>query len=198
MARGADPLVAGGLVALVAAATWFVPGAAEERPPADPAPPVVLAAPTDAAELRRFVAGCEAADANALPRLRELVASPDPVVAGNAVRALGRLQPDGSEATFAALLHDPRPRVRAEAIAALGAGGDPGAARLLEPLVRVDDRQVRLLAIQALAQLGATDALQRVAADPGAAAETRAFARAASRPVRVPRLLASTVGGEAR
>jgi hypothetical protein len=176
---------------LVAGTAWLGMGVVE--PP--PAPrPSLATEPVDQPGLRQFVAACAAADTAAIPRLQELAGSPDPAVAGNAVAALGRLQAADRDPAVAALLRDDRARVRHEAIAALGNSADPDSARLLEPLLYGDDRQGRFLAIRSLARLGATDALRRLAADPRTDHETRAFVRASTRPLRVPKLLATTAG----
>jgi hypothetical protein len=186
---------------LLAAGTLWL-GMAVVAPTSETAPaphgPGLAAEPGDQPGLHQFVAECAVADAAAIPRLQELAASRDPAVAGNAIRALGRLLAADGVPAMAPLLRDDRPRVRHEAIAALGNSGNPDAARLLEPLLNGDDHQARLLAIQSLVQLGTSGALQRLVADPTTDPGTRAFVRAASRPVRTPRLLASTAGVELR
>lgn len=199
----AEHILIAELCLLAAGAAWLGMGVAA-LPPASPAPPAAaapagtaaLAEPVDQSGLHAFVAACAAADGAAIPRLQELAASPDAAVAGNAIRALGRLKAADRVPGLAALLADGRPRVRHEAIAALGNSGNPDSARLLEPMLYGEDGQGRMLAIQSLVQLGATDALQRLAADPATDPGTRQFLRAATRPLRVPRLLATTAGVE--
>lgn len=200
MAGTAEPLRKAGLCLLAAGSAWLVLSLAEPVPPALPAQtqPDPYAEPGDRPGLRRLMAACAAADEAAIPRLQKLGASPDPAVAGNAIRALGRLQAADGDPAIVAMLRDERPRVRHEAIVALGASGNPASIPLLEPLLQGRDHQGRLLAIQALAQLGATEVLQRLVADPATDAGTRSFVRAASQPVHVPRLLASTAGIESR
>ena len=153
--------------------------------------------PAAQADLQSLVAACRSADATDAARLRELAASPDPAVAGNAIAALGRLHEVHKDPALLQKLQDPRPRVRHEVIAALGGCGDPAAARLLVPLLTGKDDQARMLAIQGLAQLGVTDPLDRLLQDPGLTPATRTFVQSARAPVRVPRLLATTGGLEA-
>jgi len=198
VARVAEHLLLTGCLLMAAAVACLGMGAVElalpeEAAPLRPGPPGLQRLPADQPGLQQFVAACAAADSAAIPRLQELAASADPAVAGNAVRALGRLQAL-DVAAVAGALRDARPRVRHEAIAALGQSGNAAAAPLLLPLLASGDGQARLLAISALAQLGATDALRRLVEDPATDPATRAFARAASRPLRVPRLLATTAG----
>jgi len=139
------------------------------------------------AELRRCVRLAGAADASAVPELRRLaLESPDPLVSGNAIRALGRLGRGGSDAGLGAFLADPRPRVRQEAVVALGASRDPAAVPLLEPLARAGtDPTLRALALQALGRIGddrARRQLESVLQDPATNETDRAFARAALGP----------------
>jgi HEAT repeat protein len=138
------------------------------------------------AELRRFVRLAGAADASAAPELRRLaLESPDPLVSGNAIRALGRLGRAGPADGLGALLADPRPRVRQEAVVALGASRDPAAVPLLEPLARdAADPTLRALALQALGRIGDQRARRHresVLQDPRANETDRAFAKAALR-----------------
>jgi bilin biosynthesis protein len=103
-------------------------------------------------------------------------------VAGNAIRALGRLGLAGSDSRVAELLRDPRPRVRQEAIVALGNSGDPAAVDVLQPLLDDEDSTVRRLALRALGEIGggrARTLVETVARDARATDTDRAFARAA-------------------
>lgn len=133
----------------------------------------------------------ERIDADSLRRLAE---DEDPRVAGNAIGALGRLGEVDADSDLVDKLDDPRPRVRHEVVAALGHGKDPAAARHLVPLLKSEDEQARLLAIQSLARLGVHEPLRALVEDPATDARTKAFARAASRPPAVPELLATTSG----
>jgi HEAT repeat protein len=157
------------------------------------ATPLASAAPrTRPSEVAALVAACSAATAAELSRLRQLAASGDPLVAGNAIRALGRMRAVHQDGALLQRLGDPAPRVRHELIAALGQCGDPTAVRRLEPLLYAKDQQSRYLAIQALVQLHASEPLQRLLQNPGTDASTRAFAQAAGAPLGVPSLLATT------
>lgn len=173
-------------------------------PSAPPAPAKGFAAPlSPLADARpraqqtgvaALVAACSTATAADLSRLRLLAASEDPLVAGNAIRALGRMRAVHQDEQLLQRLDDAAPRVRHELIAALGQCGDATAARWLEPRLYEQDQQARYLAIQALLQLHATGALQRLLQDPRTDASTRAFAQAAAAPLGVPSLLATTAG----
>jgi hypothetical protein len=89
------------------------------------------------------------------PALRRLaLTAEDPVCAGNAVRALGRLRAVAGDPDLVGLLDDPRPNVRDQLILALGSSGRPEAIELLEPLLRASDRKVRILATQAVGDIG--------------------------------------------
>ena len=187
-----------GCCVLAAVSAWL--GMSASPPPPPPASPAELA-PAIAAEqsgLHQFVVTCALAGTASIPELQELAKSPDPALAGNAIRALGRLQAADDLPDIAGLLRDPRPRVRHEAIAALGQSGNQDAARWLQPLLYGGDGQARLLAIQSLVQLGADSELRRLAADPATEPGTRAFLRAATRPLGVPRLMSTTAGIQAR
>src|SRR5688572_21714705 len=99
------------------------PGPRREQPAARTAAPPSARTP---AELRSFLRWCEGADPGSVPALRSAVDSGDPLVAGNALRALRRL---GAldDVTAIALLDDARPRVRQEAVLCLGSIGGPRA-----------------------------------------------------------------------
>ncbi len=153
-----------------------------EAVPSTPrAPPLTCGSPREVRSLRRFCGTARAAD---LPQLRRLaLGSPDPLVSGNAIRALGRL--GGIEAAEAeVLLGDPNPRVRQEAAIALGESGDPDAVRILERVLERGDPVLRPLAIRSLGGIGtaeARQAIERAARADGATAVDRAFAAAALR-----------------
>jgi len=128
-------------------------------------------------EWRRF---CGSADRTAGAELRSaaLTAS-DPLIAGNALRALGRLQLVACDPELRALLSDPRPRVRQEAAIAMGGCGDPTAVAAIAPLLQ-NDPTLRSLAIQALGRLGGSQAralLDEVMGDPRSTPTDCAFAR---------------------
>lgn len=189
--------IGGGLAAGAALLLLSLPGAPAPAPaPAAAADPTVLAdtAPrTQPAAVAALVAACNTATASDLAHLRQLAMSPDPLVAGNAIRALGRIGAVHTDRQLLQRLHDPQPRVRHELIAALGGCGDAAAAvPYLEPLLRGDDEQARMLSISALVQLRATGPLQRLLHEPSTDAATRAYARAAAAPLGVPSLMATT------
>jgi HEAT repeat protein len=113
---------------------------------------------------------------------RVALKSTDPLVAGNAVRALGRLKMVAGDEELVGLLIDERPRVRQEIIVALGKSGWRASVPRLARLVRDDDRTVRLLAIQAIRELGGREAdaiLREVRNRADATEAERAFARSA-------------------
>jgi len=111
---------------------------------------------TTPAEVRQVVRSCRSAGPGDVPELRyAALRSPDPLVAGNAVRALGRLCALSGDPDLEALLADPRLRVRQETILALGQSADPAAAELLLPFLESPDPDLRPLAIRALGSLGA-------------------------------------------
>ncbi|MBK9129985.1 MAG: HEAT repeat domain-containing protein [Phycisphaerales bacterium] len=72
---------------------------------------------------RALVLDCRTAGPRDVPRLRTMLADPDPLVVGNALRALVRLRALAGIDLFA-LLADPRLRVRQEAVLAMQATGD--------------------------------------------------------------------------
>lgn len=132
--------------------------------------------------MRAVVDYCRGADASHVPTLRRVaLSSPDPLVTGNALRALGRLgavRPSDPE--LAGLLDDPRPRVRQEVVIALGESADPASVDLLAPLLRAEPASLRPLVLQALGRIGTREA--RAALDayaPRASEDERPFLRAA-------------------
>lgn len=123
------------------------------------------------AELREVVGRLRSSqDAAALRRAA--LRAPDPLVAGNAVRALGRLRAE-FDPELLALLDDPRPRMRQELVLALGECRREVAVASLERVLTGSDAQLRLLAIQALGRHGS----------PAARAALAAFAAHAETPV---------------
>ncbi len=135
--------------------------------------------PADVRTVRRF---CRAADHDDVDALRDAATrSADPLVAGNAMRALGRLGEFAGDAELEALLADDRQRVRQEAVIALGKSGSPAAVEQLLPLLDDGDPMLRPLVLQALGRLGGDEAravLEGVLADETATEAERALARA--------------------
>lgn len=137
--------------------------------------------------LRSVVRYCREAEHSSEARLKQVaLTSGDPLVAGNSIRALGRLGLARSDTGMADLLNDPRSRIRQEAVIALGRSGDRAAVEQLAPLIRNEDPTLRALAIQALGRLGGTRAqslLESILSDSTSTTIDRAFARSApSRP----------------
>jgi HEAT repeat protein len=113
---------------------------------------------------------------------RAALESKDPLVAGNALLALGRLRAVAGDDELTALLDDPRQRVRQDAVKALGLSGDQAQVATLAPLLSTADASLRPLVIQALGQLGgerATALLTAIRDDPAEAERDRVFARVA-------------------
>ena len=153
----------------------------------EPAPMVALAdrIPQEVrnqADVRRVVRVCRNAEPSDAASLRALaVGSPDPLIAGNAIRALGRLGEFTGDAAYRQLVDDPRLRVRQEAIIALGHSCDRGAIGVLQTVLDERDPRFRPLAIQALGATGgkrARAALEEILRDPRASIVDRTFARA--------------------
>ena len=160
--------------------------------PAGPETPVRLAPPRvlqgfwvaqTPAELRVVVRFCREAVAADATELRSVaLSSPDPLVAGNALRALGRLGAVAHDPELIALLEDSRPRVRQEVVIALGASGYPPVVEDLAPLLEEDDAVLRPLVLHALGRLGGARAralLESVLRDRETKEVDRAFARQA-------------------
>jgi hypothetical protein len=136
------------------------------------------------AEARMVVRYARSAGGGSVAGLQEMARAADPLVAGNAVRALGRLGATPAEGTFEDLLRDARPRVRQEAVMALGSSGGEDAVPALERVLAEGEPDLRPLAIQALGRIGgprARSALERCIEDPAASEVERAFAREALR-----------------
>ena len=154
------------------------------HPLASPFPFDPLSMEVDTPEkLRAVVHYCTAADHSSAPGLQHAALDcEDPLVAGNAIRALGRLGLAGGNTGIPELLSDPRPRIRQEAVIAMGRSGDSAAVEHLVPLIRDEDSTLRALAIQALGRLGGPrgkSLVQSILSDSKSTAIDRAFARAA-------------------
>lgn len=138
---------------------------------------------TTEAQVRDIVKFADSATEKDLPELRRLaLESPDPLVAGNAVRALGRLKAVIGDAGVLRLLDDHRERVRQEMVGALGASGSPDAIKLLAAVLDKREPTVRPLAIQALGRLGLPEGkplLEAIVNDRSTSAVEMAFAREA-------------------
>jgi hypothetical protein len=160
--------------------------APEAGRPAAAAVPASCRDPAGVRKTRRF---CREAGPSSRRDLRRLaLESPDPLVAGNAIRALCRLG-GIEEAEAAALLDDPRPRIRQEAAIALGECAGEEAVGRLALLLEGGDPALRPLAIRSLGRIGTPEArrvLERCLRDPATTRVERAFAGAA---------LASSQGG---
>ena len=132
-------------------------------------------------EVRQVVHFCRAATpTNAATLRRMALKSEDPLVAGNAIQALGRMKEAGNGVDFTALLRDPRPRIRQEAVVALGERGDAKAVPVLAGVLRGTDQDLRLLAIQALGKISGEDAKKLMEAfltDPRSSEADKVFAR---------------------
>jgi hypothetical protein len=105
-------------------------------------------------QVRSMVAFCDhatAADRQALRRVA--LEAEDPLCAGNAIRALGRLQRLADDPDLVRLLHDPRPRVRDETILALGESERSSSIEALSPLLRDPEPKVRVLAARSIARI---------------------------------------------
>lgn len=186
-------------LALVALAGWLlVPRAAapvadasaelEPAPTAERAPepamragvgpPMAATTPEEVREVLAFTRGAGAEELESLRRMA--LESSDPLVAGNALRALGRLGTWSGDEELMALLDDPRARVRQDAVVALGQSRDPDAVAHLAPLLEEDDATLRALTIQALGRIGgerSRELLESMREDPRASDAERAFLR---------------------
>lgn len=149
-------LVAGIEAAAPAARADETPGSgsSEARVDLDARPAALpLKASTDA-ELRAVTRFCRAAGPKDVPELRiAALHSRDALVAGNAVRALGRLGRVVDDVRLLALLEDERLRVRQEVVLALGLSGDTRAVGPLEHFLEQADAEIKPLIEQALRRL---------------------------------------------
>ena len=138
---------------------------------------------TTPAEVREVLRITKAATSQDRPALLDAALhAADPLVAGSAVKALGRLHGFTSEPALLALVTDPRLRVRQDAVTACGLDGRAAAIPHLERALATSDAALRPLVLEALGRIGGATAralVQRVAADPDAARTDRVFARAA-------------------
>jgi len=130
-----------------------------------------------------MVSFCQQADYSDVTALKNMaLTARDPLAAGNAIGALGRLRKVAHDPELVALLRDERRRVRRETVVALGKGGEDSSIKDLEPLLGDNDAIVRLLAIRAIGEIGgqrATEVLRGVTGRPGATQNERLFAQAA-------------------
>lgn len=184
-----------GLVLWLAEAGGSSPAAAVGAPvPKEPALATAAEAPeepagteiphwraTNPAEVRRVVKFCRKAGPESLASLRDAaLRSPDPLVAGNALRALGRLGAVIDDPELVRLIEDPRQRLRQEAVLALGRSRSQAAVQHLAPLLEWDDPVLRPLVLQALASLGgerSREILRSVLDDDRSSATERLIAR---------------------
>ncbi len=134
-------------------------------------------------EVRSILQYCRKASLKNEASLRRMAfGSSDPLVASNAIRALGRLGLFQWDSSTQELLNDPRPRVQQETILAFGQSRESNA---LESLIAISEDQEspqRTLALRALGAIGGEQAqavLNVVAANPNFSQVDRAFARAA-------------------
>ena len=137
--------------------------------------------PRTPGQLRDLVRFCRDAGVSDVPELRQAaLGSPDPLVAGNALRALGRLRAVARDPELCNLVHDPRLRVRQEAVMALGRSDYEPAVVDLALLLERRDPELRPLVIQALAGIGGARArtlLDSALRDASTSAVDRAFAQ---------------------
>ncbi|MBK8978255.1 MAG: HEAT repeat domain-containing protein [Planctomycetes bacterium] len=170
------------------------PGTPNDGPAAATAPPLpppvrtiagFAPEPQTMADVHALRARTAAATAEAIPALRRTaLAAGNPLAAGLALQALGRLRAVAGDAELLALVDDPRPRVRQELVAALGTSGDPTCATTLAAATRDADETTRTLAIRALGVLGGRAAhseLQRLQARTDLTRVERTFLRDALR-----------------
>lgn len=123
--------------------------------------------PRTKAEMRELVEFAGNASYAQLPSLEAMLTAEQPLVVGNAVRALGRLGLFTAGSKYAKFLDDERPKVRQESVRAMGVSGDDGAIPYLERVLASGDTALRRLAIAALGEIGgagAIEALERVEA----------------------------------
>ena len=150
-----------------------------------------LRPPESPAEVRSLLRATESARRGDVQTLRDAaLCSEDPLLAGNAIRALARLDALHADEDLLTLIDDPRSRVRHELVRGLGMASRPTSAErdrvveLLLTVVRCDDVDAGALALQSLGRLGGQDAqsiLAQVAASPSSTRMQRAFANQALR-----------------
>lgn len=134
-------------------------------------------------EVREVLHMTRAAGPKDLPVLRDVALhSQDPLVTGNAVKALGRLGAFTGDPDLLALTADVRLRVRQDAVMACGLDGGAAAVPYLEGVLATGEASLRPLVMEALGKIGgpaARELVQRVAADVAASRTDRVFALAA-------------------
>lgn len=144
------------------------------------APPIRIA--STPAEVREVLRRTKAAGPKDLPVLRDAALNAkDPLVVGNAVKALGRLGVFNGDADLLALTADDRLRVRQDAVMACGLDGGAAAVPYLERVLATGEASLRPLVMEALGMIGgpaARELVQRVAADVAASRTDRVFALA--------------------
>lgn len=117
------------------------------------------------------------------PALRDAALhAEDPLVAGNALKALGRMERFSSDTALLAMTRDSRLRVRQDAIQACGLDGRPESIPSLELALADGDESVRPLVLEALGRIGGPAAraiLLRIAEDPLSTTTEHVFARSA-------------------
>lgn len=101
--------------------------------------------------------------AEALPQLVEAFDDPHRGARQAAVLAAGRVDSQKSEPAIATLLVDPRAEMRFSALWTLSRFGSLSAGHIV-PLLRDPDEEVRVLAVDCLAELEATDRVEEVSA----------------------------------
>ena len=184
------------LAVILGTAAWLPFAGSASRPLPNPSSPTVtrLSEPEQQSDVPGFIAACWAADAEEIPRLRELAQTENPLVVGRAIAALGRLRGLHDDPRLLNYLRDPRDRVRHETIIGLGSSGERHVVPLLLTILEGGEHQARLLAIIALGQLGAHDELTRLLKASATDATTRSFVHGALHPADVPPLLSTTAG----
>ena len=152
-------------------------------PPADRWTASELWQPRTPEDVRELVHFCREATSEHVLELRSVaLSSDDPLVVGNALRALGRLHAVAKDPELIALVGDERPRVRQEVVVALGNSGYPPVVGDLLPLLDRGDAALRPLVLDALGRVGGTKARERlteVLEDSSTSSIDRTFARAA-------------------
>lgn len=153
-------------------------------PTPDTRPSAVLVAqatsPQEVRDVLRFTREASKNDRQTLRRAA--LESADPLVAGNALKALGRLKLLSSDDALLALTADPRQRVRQDAVTACGLDGGAPALVRLEQALATGDATIRPLVLRSLGLIRGEPSrrlIEGVASDPHASETDRAFARAA-------------------
>lgn len=187
-------LAAGGIAVGLGLVSWS-DGSARQPDPALPGLAPLLAAERGEtlaarAQMRDYVGACRAATHDDAAQLRQIALThPDPLVAGNAIAALARLDRVAGDRELLALMADARPRVRQELLWALGQD-EAGRAQLAVTLesTATPERRIALLALVAGGDRSAAERVARTHPDPA----ERAFAQALLRQRRGGQVLART------